>query len=102
MMEIPFLKCKSSAESAFRLWVCSLALVTLILCLGQSVKEKLSDGALHMEIMKSAFAVNELSQLDAYRYRDIFREHDDGQIYSSEDTHSVNGQSAMGINMAGK
>ena len=101
-MEIPFLKCKSPAESGFRLCVCSIALIALLLCLGQGVKETISDSELRLQIMKSAFAVNDLSELDAYRYRDIFQKHDKGQLYSSEDTHSNSGQSAMGINMAGR
>lgn len=82
-MNKSFLNCESSAESAFRLFVCNAALVVAIICIIQGIYLSVTKSTFTEGLLKDTFGVERVSKLSAYYYEDFFKE------YKSYDRYSV-------------
>lgn len=70
-MNISFFSCKSRAERSFRLFLCTVALVALLICTCKSAGLMPANDTLRLLVLQSAFATDRISESEAYRFRDM-------------------------------
>lgn len=73
-MNKSFLKCESSAESAFRIFICSAALIMTLVSAAHGIGGMISESTFKEGLLRDAFSVAKVSKLSAYYYEDFFRE----------------------------
>lgn len=67
-MKIQFFNTKSSAERAFRMFVCRLTLISFALCFLFGCKNVITKDSVRTELFKCAFAVDGIKQSPAMIY----------------------------------